>query len=257
MTQRQNILQELQELKSILADTSFQNPYQAPAGYFDGLADEILNRVKALEASSASDELATLSPLLSSISKKMPHSVPAGYFDELGKKLEQTISTGTEETAQEELESLSPLLNGLKKKSTYTVPEGYFENLQPAIDKENVVEKVKVVSIARQKWFRYAAAALVIGFVATIGFFALNKNEKLDPENKSFAWVKKNLKKVSTDEINKFVELANEETTDVAKNDGKDEINNLLNDVSDKEIQEFLNDTQLAESGTEDDLILN
>lgn len=257
MTQRETILQELQELKSILADTSFQNPYQAPAGYFDGLADEILNRVKALEASTASEELATLSPLLSSISKKMPHSVPAGYFDELGKKLEQTISTSNEETTQEELESLSPLLIGLKKKSTYTVPEGYFENLQPAIGKENVVEKVKVVSIARQNWFRYAAAALVIGFVATIGFFALNKNEKIDPENKSFAWVKKNLKKVSTDEINKFVELANEETTDVAKNDGKDEINNLLKDVSDKEIQEFLNDTQLAESGTEDDLILN
>ena len=303
MTQRDTILKELQDLKSILADASFQNPYQAPAGYFDGLADKILNRVRALEATSPSEELATLSPLLSSISKKMPYSVPAGYFDELGKKLEQTISTGNEETAQEELEnlspllsqlkkkptytvpegyfdelgkkleqtisngneetaqkeleSLSPLLSGLKKKTTYTVSEGYFENLQPAIGKETVVEKVKVVSITRQKWFRYAAAALVIGFVATIGFFALNKKEKIDPENKSFAWVKKNLKKVSTDEINKFVELANEETTDVAKNDGKDEINNLLKDVSDKEIQEFLNDTQLAESGTEDDLILN
>lgn len=256
MTQRENILQELRELKSILADTNFQYPYQAPAGYFDGLADEILNRVRALEASSASEELATLSPLLSSISKKMPHSVPAGYFDELGKKLEQTISTGTDETAQE-LENLSPLLSQLKKKMTYTVPDGYFENLQPAITTENTGTGAKVVSITRTKWFRYAAAALVIGFVATIGFFALNKNEKIDPENKSFAWVKKNLKKVSTDEINKFVELANEETTDVAKNDGKDEVNNLLKDVSDKEIQEFLNDTQLAESGTEDDLILN
>ena len=56
MTERNNILQELQELKSSLANTGFQNPYQVPAGYFDGLADEILNRIRALEATSASEE---------------------------------------------------------------------------------------------------------------------------------------------------------------------------------------------------------
>ena len=257
MTQRENILQELRELKSILADADFQTTYKAPAGYFDGLAEEILNRVRALEATSASEELVALSPLLSSISKKMPHSVPAGYFDSLEKKLEQTISTGSDETAEKELENLSPLLSQLKKKTTYTVPGGYFENLQPAFINEGSGEKAKVVSITRQKWFRYAAAAVMIGVVATIGFFALNKKENIDPQNKSFAWVKKNLNKVSTDEINEFVELANAETTDIAKLDGKDEINSLLKEVSDKEIQEFLNDTQLPEAGTEDDLILN
>ena len=255
MTQRDNILQELQELKSILADAGFQNVYQAPAGYFDGLANEILNRVRALEATSASEELAALSPLLSSISKKMPQSVPAGYFDELGKKLEQTILTGNEQTAKEELESLSPLLSGLKNKKTYTAPVGYFENLQPAVNEEN--SKAKVVSITNHKWFRYAAAAVVIGFVATIGFLALNKEKTIDPESKSYAWVEKNLKKVSTDDINEFVELANEGTTDVVKLEAKGEINDLLKDVSDKEIQDFLNDTQSAEPGTEDDLILN
>jgi hypothetical protein len=257
MTQRDTILQELHELKSSLADAGFQNVYQVPAGYFDGLAAQILKRIKALEATSPTEELENLSPLLSTISKKMPHSVPAGYFDTLGKKLEQTILTGNNESAQEELETLSPLLSGLKNKKTYTVPARYFENLQPAIDKENAGSKTKVVSITGRKWFRYAAAAVVVGFVATIGFILLNKNERIDPVNKSFAWVEKNLKKVSTDDINEFVELANEGTTDVVKTEAKDEISNLLKDVSDKEIQEFLNDTQLAESGTDDDLILN
>ena len=65
------------------------------------------------------------------------------------------------------------------------------------------------------------------------------------------------MKKVSTDDINEFVELANAESTDVVKTDTKDEISNLLKDVSDKEIQDFLNDTQTAEPETEDDLILN
>jgi hypothetical protein len=254
MTQRNYILQELKELKSILADTGFQNTYQAPAGYFEGLADEILKRVKALESTTATEELANLSPLLSTISKEMPHSVPAGYFDTLGKKLEQTIATNKDQTPQEELENLSPLLSGLKKRKTFTVPEGYFENLRPAIDLENSGSATKVIPITSHKWFRYAAAAVVIGFVATVGFLFLNKKD-IDPTN--YAWVKKNLKKVSTDDINEFVELANAETFDVVKVDAKDEISNLLKDVSDKEIQDFLNDTQSAESGTDDDLILN
>jgi hypothetical protein len=256
MTQRDTILQELHELKSSLADAVFQNVYQVPTGYFDGLAAEILKRIKALEATSPTEELENLSPLLNTISKKMPHSVPAGYFDTLGKKLEQTILTGNE-SAQEELETLSPLLSGLRNKKTYTVPAGYFENLQPAVDKENADSKAKVVSITSRKWFRYAAAAVVVGFVATIGFILLNKNESIDPASKSYAWVEKNLKKVSTNDINEFVELANEGTTDIVKTEAKDEISNLLKDVSDKEIQEFLNETQSAETETDDDLILN
>lgn len=256
MTQRETILRELKELESNLADAGFQNVYQVPAGYFDGLASEILKRVKALEATTVTEELENLSPLLSRISRKMPHSVPEGYFDTLGKKLEQTISPADEQTAKEELENLSPFLSALKSKGTYTLPAGYFENLQPAINTEHAGTKTKVVSITSRKWFRYAAAAVVIGFVATMAFLIRDKKD-IDPANKSYAWVEKNLKKVSTDDINEFVELANAATTDIAKVEAKDEIDNLLKDVSDKEIQEFLNDTQLAEPGTDNDLILN
>ncbi len=304
MTNRENILQELQELKSILADAGFQNTYQVPTGYFDGLADEILKRVRALESTTAEEELKNLSPLLSSISKQMPHSVPAGYFDAFEKKLEQTISTNKDQTAQEELETLSPLLSELKnkntytipegyfeelgtklkqtisnvdvkdltvqeelenlspllstlkKKKTYTIPEGYFENLQPAIDKATF-PAAKVISITNHKLFRYAVAAVVIGFVATVGLLFFNKQESIDPADKSYSWIKKNLKKVSTDDINEFVELSNTENADVVKVEAKDEISNLLKDVSDKELQDFLNDTQTAESETGDELILN
>lgn len=257
MTHRENILQELKDLKSDLPDSGFQNPYKVPAGYFNGLADEILKRVKALESTSAAEELENLSPLLSSISNKIPYSMPEGYFDMLGKKLEQIISTGNEQTAQEELESLSPFLNELKNKSTYTLPGGYFDNLQPAFVTENPVSKAKVVSITSRKWFGYAAAAIVVGFVATIGFLFLNKKETVDPASKSYAWVKKNMKKVSTEDINEFVELAGAGTTDVAKADTKVEIEitNLLKDVSDKEIQDFLNDAQAAESETDDNIL--
>lgn len=304
MAQKDNILKELLELKSELAAVSRQNIFHVPAGYFDGLAAEILKKIRALESGNgaemadflsplagdlskqmtystpagyfnnlpeqilkrikatepdnAAGELASLSPLLSKISKRAPYAVPAEYFDSVEKKLEQLLIINNKgQTAGEELEDISPLLNKLKKQTTYTVPDGYFENLQLPVVNENIDTKAKVVSITSRKWFRYAAAALVIGFVATIGFLLLNKPERIDPSVKSFAWVQKNMKKVSTDDINEFVELASAGTPDVAKTDAKEEINNLLKDVSDKEIQDFLNDTQLAESETDDDLILN
>jgi hypothetical protein len=257
MTPRDNIIHELNELKSSLANASQRDVYQVPAGYFEGLPDQLLKRVKALEAGSVSEELEHLSPLLNSISKAMPYSVPEDYFSTLENELRQTIASNSEQTAQEELEILSPLLSGLKNQSTFTVPRGYFENLQPAVHGDHTASEAKLVSITSRKWFRYAAAAVVTGFIVTIGFLALNKENAIDPETKSYAWVKSNLKKVSTDDINEFVELAKAETAEVVKPGTKEDISNLLKDVSDNEIQEFLNDTQLAETGTEDDLILN
>ncbi len=262
MANRNEILTELQELNSSLASAAYQNTYQVPTGYFEGLADSLLKRVRALEAATAKEELAQLSPLLGSIKKEMPFSIPDGYFDTIGKKIEIAVSNGTEQDAETELQELSPLLSELKKKNTYAVPTGYFENLQPAVGREVNEPVAKVIPITQRKWIRYVAAAVVIGFVATFAFLKGGKQDgnSIDPSTKSFAWVQKNLKKVSTDDITKFVELANTETTDIAKTDTKDknEINSLLKDVSDKEIQDFLNDTQSAETGSDDnDLILN
>jgi hypothetical protein len=242
---------------SPLYKASKQVPFSSPAGYFDGLAEKILKIVKGSEATNAADELASLSPLLSSISKQNLYTVPAGYFDTLDKKLATIPIDFKNESVQEELENISPLLGGLKKQTPYTLPGGYFESLKYDNPRENNVPAAKVISITSRKWFRYAAVALVIGFVATVGFLLLNKPDRIDPADKSFSWVQKSMKKVSTDEINEFIELANAGTPDAVKTNGKEEINNLLKDVSDKEIQDFLNETQTAVPETDDDLIMN
>ena len=57
MIQKGDILQELVELKSSLANVTPQNTYSVPAGYFDGLAGQALNRIKAIEAVTAVEEL--------------------------------------------------------------------------------------------------------------------------------------------------------------------------------------------------------
>ncbi|MGK2862470.1 MAG: hypothetical protein ACSLE0_11080 [Chitinophagaceae bacterium] len=255
MDNRATILQELEELKSHLGKEGFETPYRTPVGYFDGLSDIILKRVKAIEYGDAKEELAGLSPLLGSMSKKTPYSIPASYFDLLQKEIRNITGEDKIQSAKEEIEDLSPLLSTLKIKKPFTVPEGYFEKLQP-VQSASHESKTKIVSITHRKWFRYAAAALVIGFISTIGFLNLNKKE-IDPAEKSYAWVKKNLKKVSTDDIDQFVKSTNTESTDVVKLEAKDEIINLLKDVSDKEIQDFLNETGSGESNSNDDSILN
>ena len=87
MGQKDNILQELNELKSNLGAIDSKNLYTVPVGYFDGLASQVLNRIKAIEATTSKEELNYLSPTLNSISRQMPFSFPQGYFDALDENL--------------------------------------------------------------------------------------------------------------------------------------------------------------------------
>jgi len=55
MTQRDNILQELSELQSSLLNAGTQNVYRVPGGYFDNLAEQVLNRIRALDTENAAE----------------------------------------------------------------------------------------------------------------------------------------------------------------------------------------------------------
>jgi len=264
MTQRDNILQELIELQSSLASADSQNVYAVPAGYFDGLVFEVLNRIRALDAKDVSEELNYLSPLLNSISKKMPYDVPAGFFSEQQEAITGLIKhQGEELTPAEELATLSPLLSGLKKEMPYSVPEGYFDALNDSGSVE-VRPVAKVVSITKQRWFRYATAAAVVGFIAIGSLVFFNKKETVDPKTQSSEWVKKNMKKVSTDEINKFVQMTDAEAPVVAsvgtrnETSEKNDVKELIKDIPDKDIQSFLDETASDNSdNNNDDALMN
>ncbi len=252
MTQKENILQELNELKSTLATVTLQNVYTVPVGYFDGLAAQVLNHIKALEAKNATEELSYLSPSLSNISRQMPYAIPAGYFEGLAENVMQLVREGNEyQTAKEELETLSPLLSGLNKTMPYSVPQGYFESLGEKRKKP----AAKVVSFTHNRWFRYAAAAVVTGVIVLAGFIYMIFRKPVDPVEQPYAWVKKSIKKVDKADIDSFVKLADEELNNqaaVASIPVKpEEIKELMKDVSDKEIQDFLDETTVTESSDE------
>ena len=250
-------MNELAELGSGLKDHNPQNIYTVPAGYFEGLAVQILNRIKALEATNAKDELKYLSPLLSSISKEMPYSVPPGFFQNLSEDVLKIISEQEDyQTSEEEIESLSPLLSSLKNKKTYSAPTGYFERLETKIEKK----ETKVISISRRSWYRLAIAAVVIGIVV-IGGLLFIKSGQVNPVDNPHAWIEKNVKKVDQAKIDEFVSLANDDSSEKVDNESdaakKAEIKELMKDVSEKEIEEFLNDAVALESNPDTDGSMN
>jgi len=261
MTNRNTILNELKDIGSALGNYSPQNIYKVPNGYFEGLPTQILNRVKALEAGDAKEELEYLSPLLNTVSKEMPYSVPAGFFQTLADDIIQKINEHSNhlpqasfgQSSKEEIESLSPLLSSLKNKNPYSVPAGYFESLKTKGEKK----EAKVISITRRRWYRLAVAAVIIGVVA-IGGLLFIKSDQVDPKKNPGKWIANNVKKVSGDKIDEFVKLAEDETINTAEESDatkQAEIKELMKDVPEKDIEDFLNDAVALESYDTDALM--
>jgi hypothetical protein len=257
MTQRDTILNELRELESTLLTASSLNMYQVPGGYFEGFAEQVMRRIKALEAGDTHEELSILSPVINSVERTTPYKVPLGYFDGLEKKLLQTVlQNDTQQTAEEELESLSPLLSGLKKQNLYTVPDNYFESLSTNGSKKINRTEAKVISLGASKWFRYAAAAVITGVIAVSAVFLLKK-DSINPVDKSFAWVEKSLKQVSTDDLDQFIDMSEEQSPVIASITPGKEVKELMSNLTEEELQHFLDDVKEAEPNSDDDILLN
>ena len=106
-----------------------------------------------------------------------------------------------------------------------------------------------------------AVAAAVIGIVAITGLLLL-KNGAINIDKNPQAWVKKNvINKVSDEKIHEFVTLVapNETQKTAEENEAatQQEIKELMKDVSQKEIDEFLNDAIALESNDDIDALMN
>lgn len=232
MTQRDNILQELREISSTLENGTPENVYVVPAGYFETFSDQVRARIN--------------SPLSNDAQNNNPYSIPENYFNGLEERLMQAVRERADyQTAKEELNDISPVLNSIGKENPYDVPQGYFENLTTEINKP----KAKVVSITHRKWFRYAAAAVVVGIISMSVFLFAGKKSSIDVNKNPEAWVAKNVKKVNTNQLNEFIKLADEENTAKAsilnKIDKPEDLKDLMKDVSDQEMQDFLKETSI------------
>jgi len=240
MDSRLTILIELREISPLLAGITPVTPYVVPDGYFEGLANQVMQRVKLGEDPIA--ELAGLSPLLSSISKQIPYQVPEHYFSELS---EQALGGAKAiEFVNEELENLSPMMIDLKHVNVYDVPAGYFDSLSSTIlNKAKQHQPAKVVTMPFRRVVRFAVAAMLIGLMAIGGWFIQKPAQTTMPVAK----IEKGIHNASDEEILNFVEgdggsIAEQTVLNTDEEIDSADMKVMLADISDKELEQFINE---------------
>ncbi|MGB4935403.1 MAG: hypothetical protein WBO30_00195 [Ferruginibacter sp.] len=201
MENRQDILNELQELSPTLAAIEKLNVFTVPQGYFTQLPDDITigigieygNRAQVIEP--------------------IADDVPTGYFDSLAGSIMVKIKAG-EEDAVSEIRALSPMLYSIQNEAIYQVPPGYFENLPGAIVNK-VIPQTKVVKMQgrTRAFFKYAVAAAFTGVMA-LGVFQFTQpaDEFVLPEYVTAGLQVENvdmeLAKISDADIVKYLEAS-------------------------------------------------
>lgn len=100
MTNKGNdIVKELEEIVPGLNLPPAPPSYKVPEGYFDKLPEQVLQRIRSLEADPVQEELSELSPLLATATRQLPLSTPEGYFDGLSTRIMASISQAQENPA--------------------------------------------------------------------------------------------------------------------------------------------------------------
>lgn len=236
---RNEIKEEIQAIAASLAGIGNENSYRVPDNYFEDLADEIISKIQLPY---------TQTPLRS--------PAPA-YFEGLaGTILNKIKSNGTiveeDSDADKELMELSPLLARVRKVNVYTVPAYYFTNFKVAIPAAE--EKVKVLAMRQSlRWIQYAAAAAIAGIIA-IGGIALFRSSGTDGSTQAAFTTNytSSLSSLSDDAITNYLKdsPADIDITPSVYDDSKINTGNLteqlLHDISDADIQEYLKENQQA-----------
>jgi hypothetical protein len=227
--------------------SSRSSTFQVPEGYFDGLAAQVLSRIKAGKV--AEDELPSI---FRQISRITPYQIPEGYFDEL-----------------------SPVLTVAQDRSAYRAPEGYFAELPARIlDKvvPNVVHNVigpvtaaKVIPMERAAtggkvlkghWWKYSSVAAIAACFLLIFSWPQVDNKVM--EGARTPDITRALQNVSDKEMQAYLDdqhaiLAEPVTNSTATlNMNEGEVKSLLGDVSDNDLQQYL-----EEHGKADELATN
>jgi hypothetical protein len=231
MNSRKNIQTELEQLNSSLPLNAKTPVFDLPQGYFENFASAVLAIVKDNTAESAPEELAALSPLLAGMSRQTPFALPENYFQE------NLVLPPV--TADEEL----PAWMQQARTMPYAVPPDYFEHFSPAVLQQVAPQKepARVISMFTRNWVRYAAAAVVTGALVLGGFLYSGSNAPgSSAQNQS--WVEKNLRNVSSEELDDFIEVVGLAGTETAlkKGGNRPEVRRMLQDVPVSELDAFL-----------------
>lgn len=230
MKKEDNIQQELNHLAPVLATAPKTSLYTVHPAYFATLALEVLKKIKR-------DNQDTYQ-----FTKVMPFSVPSDYFSKLPEDILSQIrkANNSKNEVEAELETIAPFLNQVKKKTPYTAPTGYFDQL----NEEFYKPEPPTARVVNMSWIRrsgkYVAAAIVTAITAISALLLI---EGKQTGNNTIVTAQIELQSLSEQEIADFLGTAAavEAGNSVIFSEVQDkQIKQSLSKVSEKEIQEFL-----------------
>lgn len=214
MNPRIDIENEINMISPVLAGARQLNVFTLPPGYFDQLADSLLD--KCIFQSSPKTNFA---------------DVPEGYFNSLADNILQKIKKLETESAATELRKLSPMLYAIQGEQVYTVPRGYFDTVADETIKR-ITKKTKVVAMKPAALWKYAAAAFVTGAIAVSSLWIANKDTNLDTDNSA-----------TTTILAQGKSATNQVIIEAAKYTSETEIDNELSALPDEAILKYLEKT--------------
>jgi hypothetical protein len=218
-----NNIDELNSVAPTVASLGNQNLYSIPTGYFDSLADSILNYIK-----------------LNEIRDINLYSAPANYFETLADSIIRKIRLSSPSEIYQELSEVAPLLTTVNKENVFSIPDNYFENLTiPVIAKP--AAKIIWIGNSIRKWVTYAAAASVLLIVATASYLYVTTHNR----NGETLTIEQRLARLKDQEIINYLkendEIISGDIIPTSVEENTD-IQNMLQNASDEEIQKYLDE---------------
>lgn len=225
------------------------------------------------------DELRELNNSFPHNKEKPVFDLPQGYFENFAASVLARIKGETEVNAHDELKALSSTLSAIPRPMPFSVPENYFSGLAgnlPALIQDDYVPmelklsgkkvpydvpadyfqnlpylilskvtkpKAKVVSLSSVKWIRYTAVAVITGVIAVSSVIYFNNKTTDAAQQPGTAWVATELQNVSNKDLEEFISTtdAGFKNKEVAQAPVKNaEVRKLLRDIPDGELEAFL-----------------
>lgn len=232
MNHREEITAELKQIAPSMTQWPFHMPYSVPVGYFDAIADKLLEQ--------ASIELV--------VAKRQTYAVPPGYFDQLHGNILAAIR---KQDVAQELEELAPSLNLISKQMPYT------KTALPAFNMEAIMERTAMTEIPviqmpvrkARKWMPYAAAAVVTGVILATAFLYNGKTtDEANGINYAQVDVSHEMSKLSEEELNTYLAateklVINTGDRDVYGVENLPEVDEHIEMSSDDELKQYLDES--------------
>lgn len=222
-----------------------------PQGYFENLAGNIMTKIKQHE-DKALDEILSLSPELAKIGNANIFTIPQNFFENSALAIIQKAM------AYAETEQISATVAAIGNKNIFTVPAGYFNSLSDHINAV-LPKEAKVIKLqSRFRVMRYAAAAVIVGLLGLMLFFYFDKKES-SADNSVLAAAKNIIKNnsfdaelasLSADDIEKYLSNSGEDVqAALVANSAMDNAENLPDAsdyfLDDKTLDKYLNSHNL------------